>query len=115
MGYQLGMISALTSAAIILGLATFAKMPLSTTHAIISGVVGMTLAGGGRLELGGVMEKGLVGIVFWLLVSPLVAGFLGAIIYKVTRMTTIDSSQPARYALRWLPLLYATTTWLVAY
>ena len=43
--YNVGMLGALIGAACFLLLATFGKMPVSTTHAIVGGVVGMTLVG----------------------------------------------------------------------
>ena len=43
--YGIGMVGALVGASGFLLLATFASMPVSTTHAIVGGIVGMTMAG----------------------------------------------------------------------
>ena len=43
--YAVGMLAALIGACVFLLLATFGKMPVSTTHAIVGGVVGMTMVG----------------------------------------------------------------------
>ncbi len=52
--YQVGMFGALIGASVFLLLATFTKMPVSTTHAIVGGVIGMTFAavGGDCIDWG---------------------------------------------------------------
>lgn len=45
--YAIGMFGASLSSAIFLMIASFAKMPVSATHAIVGAVVGMTVAGVG--------------------------------------------------------------------
>ena len=45
--YTAGMLAALIGGAAFLAVATLAKLPVSTTHAIMGGVVGMTIAGAG--------------------------------------------------------------------
>ena len=48
--YAVGMLCALLAAAIFLLLATLAAMPVSTTHAIVAGVVGMTMVGSADMD-----------------------------------------------------------------
>ena len=83
--YMGGMFAALVAAAVFLGLATTTAMPVSTTHAIVGGVVGMTAAsvGGGCLNWG--YDGGLGGIVVSWVASPILAGGLTVACYVVTR------------------------------
>merc|ERR1719228_392555 len=61
--YMGGMMGALIGASVFLQLASFTSMPVSTTHAIVGGVVGMTMAGAGGKCLNWAIQGGLGGIV----------------------------------------------------
>jgi phosphate/sulfate permease len=61
--YMAGMMGALIGASIFLQLASVTSMPVSTTHAIVGGVVGMTMAGAGSTCLNWAIDGGLGGIV----------------------------------------------------
>jgi len=72
---------ALVGASILLLIASRYAVPLSTTHAIVGGVVGMTIAMSGSKcltwkhpEKG--VKKGLAGIVLSWVISPVVAGII---------------------------------------
>eukprot|EP00968_Pinguiococcus_pyrenoidosus_P022726 scaffold3349_cov246-Pinguiococcus_pyrenoidosus.AAC.5 len=87
-------------------LATFTKMPVSTTHAIVGGVVGVTIAavGGGCLDWA--LDAGLGGIVLSWVTSPILAGLIGALAYVLTNKYVINSDNPRRNALAAVPILY---------
>ena len=71
------MACALLSGALFMLLATFFAMPVSTTHAIVGAVLGMTVAGAGTacVQWG---YPGLLTIVASWFISPLLAGVLSA-------------------------------------
>ena len=60
------------------------RLPVSTTHAIVGGVVGTTLAavGGGCLNWD--FDGGLGGIVASWVLSPVASGICAALLYKAT-------------------------------
>ena len=71
--YAVGMMAALIGASAFLMLATISKLPVSTTHAIVGGVVGMTLYGaGGNCLTWGPWPKGLGAIIASWVISSLV-------------------------------------------
>ena len=85
--YTMGMMSALMAASFFLILATFAKMPVSTTHAIVAGVLGMTLVGKEGMNGFGCLSwisegkpfpfnffGGLSGIIASWVISPVLSG-----------------------------------------
>ena len=75
--FTVGMACALLSGALFLLLATFFAMPVSTTHAIVGAVLGMTVVGAGTtcVHWG---YPGLLTIVASWFASPLLAGVLSA-------------------------------------
>ena len=111
--YNVGMLGALIGAACFLLLATFGKMPVSTTHAIVGGVVGMTLVGTSASCLNWSFDGGLSSVIASWVLSPALAGVFGVAIYFSTRRLTVLTASPRRNALRLLPLLYALSTFVM--
>jgi sodium-dependent phosphate transporter len=77
------MACALTAGALFMLVATWAAVPVSTTHAIVGAVLGMTVlgAGAGCVKWG---YPGLVAIVASWFISPLFAGLLsGALLLAI--------------------------------
>ena len=111
--YNVGMLGALIGAACFLLLATFGKMPVSTTHAIVGGVVGMTLVGTSASCLNWSFDGGLSSVIASWVLSPALAGVFGVVIYFSTRRLTVLTASPRRNALRLLPLLYALSTFVM--
>ena len=79
--YNVGMLGALIGAACFLLLATFVKMPVSTSHAIVGGVVGMTLVGTSADCLNWSFDGGLSSVIASWVLSPALAGVFGVAIY----------------------------------
>jgi len=104
--YQFGMFAALCGAAFFLLLVTFFSLPVSTTHAIVGGVVGMTITSIGGGCLSWKMSGGLGGIVVSWVASPLFAGIVGSMMYIVTHFAVFKARSPKRAALVVVPLLY---------
>ena len=77
--YMLGMMCALAATAVFLLLASFTAMPVSTTHAVVGAIVGVTLVGtAGR---GCSVGAGLPSIAASWVISPLFSGTIGAAMY----------------------------------
>ena len=112
--YAVGMLAALIGAACFLAAATFWKMPVSTTHAIVGGVVGMTVTGTSIdcVTWGG-FNKGLGGIITSWVLSPVFAGILAAGIFGLTDRLAVRSRSPVRRTLAALPVLYGLTTFVM--
>ncbi|RLN94262.1 hypothetical protein BBJ28_00006985 [Nothophytophthora sp. Chile5] len=111
--FGIGMFAALIGASIFMLLATFTAMPVSTTHAIIGGVMGVTIfsVGGGCLNWDFV--NGLSGIFATWLISPVLSGVIGILIYLATNYTIMASKNPSRNAILSLPILYGVCTFMV--
>ena len=77
--YAVGMLAALIGACVFLLLATFGKMPVSTTHAIVGGIVGMTIAGVGGDCVDWTVDTGVGRIVASWVVSPVLSGIIGIV------------------------------------
>ena len=101
------MMLALLAAAVFLVLATFTAMPVSTTHAIVSAVVGMTLAGTGWRCLNFALNGGLGGIIASWVISPLLSGVIGAGFYLLIQYGIMKQNKPRELALIYAPFLYA--------
>ena len=113
--FTVGMFSALCSAAIFLALATYTSMPVSTTHAIVGGVVGSTFAMVGGDCLVWKLDGGLGGIVASWVVSPAFAGIMGIFVYLTTEYTILRAKSPRNAALTALPVLYFISTFMIIY
>ncbi|XRB18001.1 phosphate transporter [Pseudoscourfieldia marina] len=87
--YMVGMFSALCAAGIFLLLCSFTSMPVSTTHAIIGGTVGITLAGQGSRCLNWKFDGGLGGIIASWVISPVASGVIGVIAYYITKYAIV--------------------------
>ncbi len=79
-------------------LATFFGMPVSTTHAIVGAVLGMTVVGAGTacISWG---YPGLLTIVTSWFVSPLLAGILSAAMHLVIQMVVFKVTSTQHEAL----------------
>lgn len=113
--FAVGMFGALIAASVFLALATSTAMPVSTTHAIVGGVVGITVGavGGGCLSWN--VDGGLGGIVLSWVISPLLAGVIGALSYVATDRLILRSPRPRERALTALPALYGLSTFAVVF
>ena len=109
--YMVGMMGAVFGAAIFLGLATFTAMPVSTTHAIVGGVVGVTMVGAGGSCLNWDFDGGLGGIVASWVISPVLSGIIGAGVYLLTDKVILKAASPRATATIAMPILYSSVTW----
>lgn len=102
--FMLAMMSALLSAALWIHLATFIGAPVSTTHAIIGGVVG------------GLISAASVSIVNWSIIgaiaaswviSPVLGGVIAAALLGFIKFTILFRDDKLAAAQRWVPVIVA--------
>ena len=107
-----GFIAAMMAAAVWLTIATRFGLPVSTTHSIIGGIIGVGLI----LEIQhsasfidwGVVRKVAIS---WV-ASPLIGGLLGFLTFSVVRVLVLDAPEPTERA-RWIAPLLALPTFFV--
>ncbi|KAK4038092.1 phosphate-repressible phosphate permease [Parachaetomium inaequale] len=114
---MLGMVCAVVASSIYLTFATKIGMPVSTTHSILGGVIGMGVAsvgangvqwvgsGGGT----GAINSGVVQVFLAWIIAPGLAGAFAAIIFLITKYGILLRSNPAMWALRVVPFYFALT------
>lgn len=97
-----GMLAALIGAALWIHLATFLGLPVSTTHAIIGGVIGFGMITGGV----GSVQWGEVGFIAssWV-ISPIAGGIFGFLIFILIRNKILEAKTPLRNFIRFLPFI----------
>ena len=98
------MMSALLASALWVHLATFLGAPVSTTHAIVGGVLGAGVAAVGI----GVVDWFVVSSIFfsWLM-SPLIGGVVAAGFLAFIKVNLIYQEDKIAAARRWVPVLVA--------
>lgn len=97
-----GMLSALIGAGIWMQIATYFGWPVSTTHSIIGAVVGFGIVIGGWQAI--YWENVLSIVSSWIL-SPLLGGILGFLLFSLLRQMILFSASPVRAA-KWLTPLF---------
>ena len=98
------MMSALLAAALWLNLATFLGAPVSTTHAIVGGVMGAGIASVGF----NVVNWTTMGKIAasWV-ISPLLGGIIAAFFLAILKINVLSKDDKIAAARRWVPLLVA--------
>ena len=98
------MLGALLGAAVWLNIATFLGAPVSTTHAIVGGVLGGGVAASGWA----IVNWGVMGsIAMSWVISPVVGGLIAAGTLYFLKRTVLFTDRPLDAALRVVPLLIA--------
>jgi len=111
--YMAGMMGALIGASVFLLLASLTSMPVSTTHSIVGGVVGMTMAGAGSSCLNWDIDGGLGGILLSWIISPVFSGAIAVVGFALSRKFIIESQHARFRALVLLPIFFSATTFLL--
>ncbi|MBL72992.1 MAG: hypothetical protein CMB41_07595 [Euryarchaeota archaeon] len=105
----LGFVAAMMAAAVWLTVATRMGLPVSTTHSIIGGIIGVGLIlevqFGEELIDWGVVRK----VVMSWVASPLIGGILAFLSFAVVRATILDAENPTQRAKILAPLLALPT------
>jgi PiT family inorganic phosphate transporter len=98
------MIASLLAAASWINLSTFVGAPVSTTHAIVGGVVGAAIAAGG---MGAVAWPTIAMIAVTWTISPILGGVFAAAIHAAIRTTITRRDDKLAAAQTWVPILVA--------
>lgn len=102
------MMAALLAAALWLNLATIASAPVSTTHAIVGGVMGAGMASAGF----SIVNWGTMGaIVSSWIVSPLMGGIIAALFLMAIKKTIIFREDKVQASYRWVPIYVSVMAW----
>jgi phosphate/sulfate permease len=97
-----GMLAALLAAGLWIQLASYLKIPVSTTQAVIGGVVGFAVIGAGAAAV----EWGkLSQIVLSWIIAPTMAGLGGYLLSTLVRERIINARDPVSATRRWAPIL----------
>ncbi len=100
-----GFMAALLSAAILLTIATKYGLPISTTHVIVGGVIGM----GMWIQADSVNWDKVSGIVISWVVSPLIGGLLAYGTFSVIKRVILNHDDPLQQTKRMAPILALPT------
>ncbi len=98
------MMAALAASAVWVNLATYIGAPVSTTHAVVGGVIGAGLAAAG---FGAVNWPVMAGIAASWVISPLMGGLIAAAFLWVIKDRIIYQQNKIAAARLWVPLLLA--------
>jgi PiT family inorganic phosphate transporter len=98
------MMAALLSAALWVNLATYLGAPVSTTHAIVGGVVGSGIAAAG---VGAVDWQTMGAIAVSWVISPVLGGIVAAAFLAFIKINIIYQDDKIAAAKRWVPALLA--------
>jgi PiT family inorganic phosphate transporter len=100
--FELAMMSALLASAIWVNVATYIGAPVSTTHAVVGGVMGAGIAAAGF----GVVSWPTMGAIAasWV-ISPLLGGIFAALVLAFIKENIIYRDDKLAAARRWVPIL----------
>lgn len=102
------MMAALLSAAIWLNLATYFKAPVSTTHAIVGGVMGAGIAAAGfSIVSWSTMGK----IAASWVISPILGGVIAALFLFSIKRTMVYQEDKIAAAKKWVPIYVSIMAW----
>lgn len=108
---MVGMLAALLSSGLWVLIATFTGLPVSSTHSIVGGIIGLGLALGGP----GAVEWGvLTGIFLAWLISPFFGAMVSYLVFVHIRKTILYSRDMLAAAKRWAPVWMGLTVVLIA-
>ncbi|KAJ5836209.1 Phosphate transporter [Penicillium robsamsonii] len=113
---MLGMCCAVVASAIYLTICTKIGLPVSTTHSILGGILGMGIALIGADDIiwwGGDINSGVVQVFLAWVIAPLLSGVAGALIFLITKYGILLRKNPALKALYTIPFYFLLTTGLL--
>lgn len=102
--FILAMTAALLAAALWLNLATWIGAPVSTTHSIVGGVLGVGVAAGG---LGAVSWDTMGAIAASWVISPVLGGGIAALFLAFVKARVLDQPDRLSASRTWVPVLVA--------
>lgn len=106
---MIGMLSALIGCAIWLLIATWFKVPVSTTHSIVGATVGFGMVAHGTK---GLNVKSLITIAASWVVSPVMSGLISVALFMLINRFILKARQPFNAGIIALPFIYAITVFI---
>ncbi|WPG98701.1 phosphate transporter [Acrodontium crateriforme] len=105
---MLGMLCALVGSSTFLTIATRFGMPVSTTHCILGGVIGVGIAavGADGVNWG---WKGVSQVFAAWVIAPCIAGIFGAIVFIISKYSILKRKQSVKAGLIMLPIFFGFT------
>lgn len=118
---MLGMTTAVIGSSLFLTLATKLGLPISTTHSILGGVLGMgiaTVGADGILWVGkgsgtDKITGGVIQVFMAWIISPILSGVIGAAIFMLSKYTVLIRKNPAARGLMLVPVFFSVTAMLI--
>jgi sodium-dependent phosphate transporter len=120
---MLGMVCAVIASSLYLTMATRIGLPVSTTHSIMGGVIGMGIALVGKDGVQwvgkndgktGVINGGVVQVFLAWIIAPGLSGAFGAIIFLITKYGVMLRQNPVKKAFFMVPVYFGVTAGLLA-
>ncbi|MBP1850498.1 inorganic phosphate transporter [Rhizobium halophytocola] len=102
--FTYAMMAALLSSALWVNLATWIGAPVSTTHAVVGGVMG---AGAAAAGITAINWSAMIGIAASWVISPLLGGIIAALFLAFIKEFIIYRADKLAAAQRWVPILIA--------
>ena len=109
--FVLLMMAALLASALWVNLATYIGAPVSTTHAVVGGVVG---AGAAAAGIGSVAWPVIGTIAASWVISPMLGGLIAAMLLSLIKHTITDRIDKVSAARIWVPIIVAGMTGIFA-
>ena len=109
--FVLLMMAALLASAMWVNLATFIGAPVSTTHAVVGGVVG---AGAAAAGVGSIAWPVIGAIAASWIISPVLGGIVAALLLSFIKHTITDRIDKVSAARVWVPVIVAAMTGVFA-
>ncbi len=109
--FAFGMLAAVAGAALWVNIATYFKLPVSTTHSIIGGVLGFGLV---SLGFAGIQWKVVLFVVLSWFISPVVGGIIAFTLFTGIRKFILDSPNPIEQAKKIGPYLVGVVVFILS-
>lgn len=93
--FLFGMLAAVLGSALWVNIATYFKLPVSTTHSIVGGVVGFGLVSVG---IAGIKWKVVLFVVLSWVISPIFGGVIAFTIFSIIKKFILSSKEPIAQA-----------------
>jgi sodium-dependent phosphate transporter len=110
---MLAMVCAITGSATYLTIATRFTMPVSTTHSIMGGVIGVGIAASGPQGVNWSF-KGVSSVFAAWGIAPGISGAFGAIIFLATKYGVMRRKNPVKMSFFMVPVYFFLTSFLLA-
>ena len=106
-----GMLAAVLGSALWVNIATYFKLPVSTTHSIIGGVLGFGLVSVGAA---GIQWKVVLFVVLSWIISPVFGGIIAFSIFSIIKKFVLSSETPIERTKRLGPYLTGTVAFILS-